>query len=71
MTTAATITIELQAAAGAVAFATSVMKRVQTQMPPGPPSEPAHVTLLGTISGSAAEIQQIANAIAKNGGNGQ
>lgn len=71
MTDPAIITVELQAINGALALANSAIKRVQNQYPPGPPTEPTQLKLLNAITTSAQSIEQIANAILKNGGNGQ
>ena len=71
MTDPAFIAAELQAINGALALANGALKRVQTQCPPGPPSEPTQVKLLNQIVTNAQSVQQIANAILKNGGSGQ
>lgn len=71
MTDPAIINVELQAISGALTLALTGIKRVQTQVPPGPPNDPTQVKLLNAITTTAQSIQQIANAILKNGGSGQ
>jgi hypothetical protein len=57
------ITLELNAIVGALTLANNTLKRVQGQMPPGPPAVPEQLTALKVISDLSTQIQTLSAAI--------
>jgi hypothetical protein len=62
------ITLELQAISGALTVAYNALNKVQSQMPPGPPIEPAQIAALNSIATSASGISATDVSILANGG---
>ena len=57
------IALELNAIVGALTVANNALKRVQGQMPPGPPTVPEEVTPLKVIADLSTQIQTLAGTI--------
>lgn len=62
------ITLELNAIVGALTLANNTLKRVQGQMPPGPPIVPDQLTALTVITDLSTQIQTLSAAIQASGG---
>lgn len=63
MPSAQVITLELQAIVGALTLAQNALKRVQGQMPPGPPIVPDELTALNVIVTLSGQIQALGSTI--------
>jgi hypothetical protein len=57
------IALELNAIVGALTIANNALKRVQGQMPPGPPVVPDESTPLKVIVDLSTQIQTLSNTI--------